>query len=296
MWLITGGSGQLAMAIAAKLREKKVQFISLNRKELDIRDFTKLDLFLDEIKPAVIVNCAAWTDVEGCEGNPDEAYEINSNAVLNLALKSRSLGIKLVQISSDYVFGGEKNTPWKTFDLTSPGTIYGKSKARAEEYLKGMQDLDYIIVRSSWIYSPWGTNFPKKIMRSILHGVRDFNVVVDQVGQPTNAYDLASQIMILVEKEIPMGTFHITNSGSTNWFEFAKLIVSKFQALEINVNPIMSHQLPFPISRPKYSVLDCTDLEEFNIESLTHWDTAFLSEFENINSETVKEANVKKSL
>jgi dTDP-4-dehydrorhamnose reductase len=293
MWLITGGDGQLAKAISKELTERNASFIALDKLKLDITDYANVDLIIDKYRPEVIVNCAAWTDVDGCEDDQSSAYLINSEAVSNLALKCATLGIKLIHISSDYVFSGQKDSPWKTTDPTSPGTIYGKSKARAEKYIEELGNLEYLIVRSSWIYSQWGVNFPKKIIKRILNGNYEFKIVSDQIGQPTNAKDLASVIVDLNEKQISGKVLHASNSGSTNWFEFSKLIANKFKNLDIRIEPISTLQLNNPIARPKYSVLDCLQLSDLGINLLPEWDVSFSNEFENILNQCQKELYAK---
>jgi dTDP-4-dehydrorhamnose reductase len=289
MLLITGGNGQLAKAISKKLLEGKINFQSPGKHKLDITNYSNLDFMVKEIKPEIIVNCAAWTDVDGCEANSSSAFRINSDAVSNLATKCATEGIKLIHISSDYVFSGEKDLPWKTNDPTFPKTIYGESKKRAEKYINQCEDLDFLIVRSSWIYSQWGVNFPKKIVKSILSGKREFKVVSDQIGQPTNANDLAATIVNLMEKKVSKRILHASNFGSTSWYDFAKLISSKFKGIDIEIEPILTSMLNNPIFRPKYSALDCSELEEVGIDLLPIWSESFSMEFENILNQSEKE-------
>lgn len=293
MWLITGGDGQLAKAISLELTERNVNFIALNKQKLDIANYANVDFIIKKYQPTVILNCAAWTDVDACETNQSAAYLVNSEAVLNLALKCSLMRIKLIQISSDYVFGGHKDSPWKTTDLTSPGTIYGKSKDRAEKCIKELGNLEYLIIRSSWIYSQWGVNFPKKIVKRILKGNREFKIVSDQIGQPTNAKDLASVIVHLNEKEITGKVFHASNSGSTSWFEFSKHIAGKFENIDVRIEPILTDQLNNPIARPKYSALNCSELEAVGLNLLPMWDVSFSDEFENILNQSEKELYAK---
>jgi dTDP-4-dehydrorhamnose reductase len=296
MLLITGGDGQLAKAISKKLLGSKIDFQCVGKQELDITNYSNLDLIVKETRPKIIVNCAAWTDVEGCETNSSAAFLINSDAVSNLASKCADEGIKLIHISSDYVFSGEKDLPWKTNDPTFPATIYGESKNRAEKYIIQCKDLDFLIVRTSWIYSQWGVNFPKKIIKSILSGRREFKVVSDQVGQPTNANDIATTIVNLVEKKVSKRIFHASNSGSTNWYEFAKLISSKFEEINIEIEPILTTMLNNPLARPKYSVLDCSELVEVGLNLLPDWSDSFSMEFENIRNQSEKELHAKQPI
>jgi dTDP-4-dehydrorhamnose reductase len=286
-WVITGGSGQLGKAFQENLRKSKIKFYAFDRREVNItrpKDFEKLL----SVNPNVIVNCAAWTDVDGAESNHDGALAINRDGVKNLADLARIRKISLVHISSDYVFSGSKRTPWKIFDERKPVNFYGESKMAGEKVLaESFSDGAYVF-RTAWLYSPWNRNFAKTMVKRALLG-QESQVVEDQIGQPTSAVELALQIQKAIELEMPPGTYHLTNSGSASWFDFAKELYRLTGADTSLVTPVTSSEFPTRAARPEYSVLEESTLIDWGIPKMRGWKTALIDAFPMILAHAKKE-------
>jgi len=253
-WAITGGSGQLGTALREMLSVNRTSFRSFTRDDFDITKVRDIDN-LQKANPSVIINCSAWTDVDGAELHPEEANSINSRGVKNLSNFARSLGIPLIHISTDYVFSGKGDLPWKTSDETNPINSYGRSKLQGERTaLECYPDGTYI-VRTSWLYSPWRKNFAKTMTRRALEGL-ETKVVSDQTGRPTSAIDLAEQIYKLITFKESPGIYHFANSGRASWFDFAQEIY-KLVGADLNLlTPISTDDFPSTTGRPKNSVLE----------------------------------------
>lgn len=256
-WLIIGGTGQLSRALAAELTSRKIYFQAWGSNFLDIRSFNMtLELIL-ALRPSVIINTAAWTDVDGAESNPEEAFAINFKGAFNLAFAAKAVGAVYLQVSTDYVFSGFSKRPWLETDLRNPSSIYGFSKAAGEEAVLNEYPEKSYIFRTAWLYSKWGKNFAKTMVRKALFENGEVEVVNDQFGQPTFAVDLAQQIISSIQIQIPYGIYHATNSGQATWFEFAREIFAScgggtFADRVIGVD---SNHYSRPAKRPIYSVL-----------------------------------------
>ena len=288
-WLITGGSGQLGIAISKELRERGVNFSSWSSIELDITKRALVDLAIARYSPEVIVNCAAWTDVDGAESEEGKAGLVNSLGAENVAIAARNCGAKLVHISTDYVFSGQGNTPWSVNSEKLPSTAYGRTKAEGENrILKHYSENSYVL-RTAWLYSPWGKNFAKTMIHLAVKNNLDVEVVSDQVGQPTSSFDLAKQIVNLVESNSPLGIYHGTNSGSASWFEFAQSLFEMVGADLRRVVPVESSRFPRPAMRPRYSVLDHQEWTKTSISEMQNWKTALEESLPNIFEAVVKE-------
>jgi dTDP-4-dehydrorhamnose reductase len=254
-WLVVGARGQLGTALERVLNERGISYRATNSNELDIRSALVTSKYIDELNPSVIVNAAAWTDVDGAESNPAGAHAVNVDGALNLALAAKAAGAIFVHISTDYVFSGVGSSPWKENDERSPASSYGKSKAGGEVAVLAEYPQRTYIFRTAWLYSPWGKNFAKTMARLALSGDGEVKVVDDQIGQPTSALDLAHQIIGAVLGELPFGVYHATNSGQASWFEFAKEIFSQCGASANRVVATDSSTFIRPAKRPAYSVL-----------------------------------------
>ena len=225
-WLVIGGTGQLGKALSAVLGERGVDFRAWASEDLDIRSSIRTNDLVKALRPSVIVNAAAWTDVDGAEGKRLEAFAVNAYGPKNLASVARELGSVFVHISTDYVFSGYSDSPWQESDTTGPLTVYGESKSLGEEFVKEIYPEKSFIIRTAWLYSEWGKNFAKTMTRLALLGNDEVKVVDDQVGQPTFAMDVAEQVVAAIEAQLPVGTYHATNSGNASWFDFAQEIFS----------------------------------------------------------------------
>ena len=257
IWLVLGGNGQLGEALSAVLGERGMDFRAWGSEDLDIRSALKCADLIGALRPAVIINAAAWTDVDGAESDPHGAHSVNAEGPLNLALASKTVGAVFAHVSTDYVFSGVSDRPWKEVDLRSPVSAYGTTKAAGEVAVLNEYSERSYIFRTAWLYSQWGKNFAKTMTRLALSGDGEVKVVDDQVGQPTSAMDLAHQIVDTIEAKLPFGIYHGTNSGQGSWFDFAQEIFSLCgQGVSIE-RLVRTDSASFvrPAKRPAYSVL-----------------------------------------
>jgi len=222
-WLITGGSGQLSISIAQALEESGTSFVSLSHKELDVSIESSINQILSE-KPSLIVNCAAYTAVDKAELEPNAAFSVNATGAANVALAAKELEVPLIHISTDYVFSGESQLPWRVTAATFPSTQYGASKLAGEKLIQEIHPEGSWILRTAWLYGPYGKNFAKTMIRKAITESGEVRVVDDQIGQPTSTFDLTNRIVEIGKRDIPPGVYHATNSGQTSWFEFTREI------------------------------------------------------------------------
>ena len=270
-WLITGGSGQLGIAVSQELDKLGIAFDALSSKDLDITQSSSVSEAIEKLSPKVIVNCAAWTDVDGAESNESDAFRVNTDGPDNLALAAKLSNSKLIHISTDYVFSGESQAPWQIADQINPQSAYGRTKAKGESRVRTSYPENSFIVRTAWLYSPWGKNFVKTMTKLAFKGDGEVRVVNDQVGQPTSAIDLAHQLVELGLSTSPAGIYHGTNSGQTTWFEFAQEIFKLASADVGRVTPVSSKEYPRPAKRPSYSVLSHDAWASTSAEPLRDW-------------------------
>lgn len=268
--LVIGSNGQLGNEFRELAKEySSFEFLFYDVAEMDIVNKELVDKGIKELQPHYLINCAAYTAVDKAEVDTELAYAINKDAVQNLALACFENNVKFLHISTDYVFDGEGSTPYHEESMTNPSNIYGASKLKGEkEALNGNKDV--IIIRTAWVYSIYGNNFVKTMLR-LMKTKPEINVVADQYGSPTYAHDLADAIMKIISrgKWLP-GIYHFTNEGVITWFDFASEI-KNLSGLSCIIHPINTKQYPTPAKRPKYSVLDKTKIQQtFNIE-LKHW-------------------------
>lgn len=268
--IITGANGQLGHEL---LQISKLfpdfDFVFLTRDELDISNPEKVRALFEKEQPQYMVNCAAYTAVDRAEEEKELAFEINGNAVGLLATTARQYKSLFLHISSDYVFDGKAQQPYKESDPVEPQSVYGASKLKGEQ-LAISNNPDAIIIRSSWIYSSFGKNFVKTMLK-LMSEKKEITVVNDQVGSPTYAADLAELIMhIISSRQWHPGIYHFSNEGAITWFHFASAIRDLIKA-ETIVNPIPTSSYPTPATRPAYSVLDKTKLQETYHITLKPW-------------------------
>lgn len=252
MILVVGANGMLGQDLMSLLGERGR---GVDLPDIDITDMVSVQQVLTALKPKVVINCAAYTDVDGCETNTETAMQVNGEGVAFLALVTREIGAKLVQVSTDYVFDGSKGSPYREDDLQQPLNIYGESKLAGE--LNVDINPDNLLVRTQWLYGLHGKNFVETMLK-LGQEKSELTVVDDQIGSPTWTMDLARGILALVDKDC-RGTYHCANSGHTSWNGFAKAIFDE-AGLPVQVLPMTTEQLNRPARRPLYSTLDCSKL------------------------------------
>lgn len=269
--LITGARGMLGSALCEELSEQ-YEVIGFGREDCDITEKDQLIAKVSQVQPEIIIHTAAYTDVDGCEHNPDKAHRINALGTETVSLACQRCGAFGVFISTDFVFDGEKKSAYIEEDPPNPINIYGKSKLEGERYVQSSLK-DFIIVRSSWLFGKGGRNFVNTILEKAQRESR-LKVVNDQFGSPTYTEDLAQSIGRLISmKDNARGIYHITNSGSCSWCEFA-LAIKEFAKLNTDIVPISSEQYRSPTRRPKMSILDNRYYQEVAGKKPRHWKEA----------------------
>jgi dTDP-4-dehydrorhamnose reductase len=239
--------------------------------DFDIASADACEHVISDAEPDVVINAAAYTDVDGCESNRELCFSVNAEGVKNIAVICKDRGIKVVHFSTDYVFNGKKETPYLEDDLCDPINVYGLSKLAGERYLQQYSE-NYLLIRSSWLYGRNGKNFVRTIVEKA-RTEKTMKVVDDQVGSPTFTWDLARAVQLLVEGQYN-GIFHITNRGHCSWYEFAQKIVKFSSANDVAVHPIKSDALARLANRPSYSVLGCRKFIESTGKTMRYWQVA----------------------
>lgn len=266
--LITGSNGMLGHDLANALEGNEL--ILTTSKTLDITDKDHTIEFICDAEPDIVINSAAYTDVDGCEENHDLAYAVNGEGVRNLAMACREIDCPLVHISTDYVFDGSATEPIAEDGEIGPISVYGKSKLQGEEAIHEILD-KYFIIRTAWLYGLNGKNFPKTMLE-LAESHSEITVVYDEVGTPTYTPDLAYGISELIETD-RYGIYHLTNSGSCSWCEFARYIF-EVAGKDVNVIPVTASEFARPAPRPSYSVLDNKNWVENGFEPLRDYKEA----------------------
>ncbi len=267
--LITGAGGMLGSVLSPHLKKCGHEIHSFTKEDLDVANFALVKDVCSSIKKIdLVIHCAAYTKVDQAETEPALAYLVNGYGTENVALLCNKLGIPMLYVSTDYVFDGEQTRPYTPWDATNPLSVYGKSKLAGEisvqRHLK-----DFYIVRTSWLYGPYGKNFVETILNSAQQG-KPLKVVSDQVGSPTYTISLSSIIADLIQTE-RFGIYHASDEGLTNWFEFACAITKH---LGTEIVPISTREMPRPATRPKYSALDKNTLITTIGRSLPKWENS----------------------
>jgi dTDP-4-dehydrorhamnose reductase len=268
--VVTGKNGQLGseLQLLAPSFDAQYDFLFVDRAVLDLSSNDSIDNFCSAHKPSVIINCAAYTAVDKAETDRDAAFQINAVAVGKLAAYCKAIGALFITVSTDYVFDGNGTSPYLPSDTTDPINYYGASKAEGEK-LAVTNNPESIIIRTSWVYSRFGNNFVKTMIR--LMGERpSLNVVGDQIGAPTYAADLAAAIMHIVGQKAAgnkqKGIYHYSNSGAISWYDFAVAIGEMIHSNCV-VAKIGSEAFPTPAKRPHYSLMDCSSIiQDFGVE------------------------------
>jgi dTDP-4-dehydrorhamnose reductase len=260
-WIIFWGEGQLGRALGFVLSERQIPYRSFSSRDLDIRKrIENIDVF-KQLNTEVIVNAAAWTNVEAAESNYLEAQAVNVDGASHLALIAKQLRAVYFQVSTDYVFSGDGNTPWSESDLRTPRSVYGRTKAAGEDTVSNHYAEGAYIVRTAWLYSEWRKNFAKTMTQLALKvnsntaGEPEIKVVNDQIGQPTSALDVAHQIVEIKNAKLPFGIYHATNAGEATWYEYAQEIFKYCKTSSDHLVAIKTENFTTIVERPKYSVL-----------------------------------------
>lgn len=270
--LVTGANGQLAQCLkdaSESLDKNNYVFLFLNREQFDVSNKDLIESYFFSNKVDFVVNCAAYTAVDKAEEEVEKAFRINADAVGDLARECAEQGADFVHISTDYVFNGLSSIPFTEEDSPQPINVYGKSKLEGER-LAMENHPKAIIIRTSWVYSQYGNNFMKTMLR--LFAERDeLSIVSDQKGTPTNANDIANAILKIIQTENKTpGIYHFTNAGETTWFNFAEAI-KELSNSNVNLKPIPTSAYPTPAKRPQYSVLDITKIQEIYGVEVIDW-------------------------
>ncbi len=274
--LVAGANGQLGQAIRSIAnKHPKMEFVFCSSADLDITSSENCKSIFNKYKPNYCINAAAYTAVDKAESEPEKAQLINVFGAKNLAEACKENNAILLHISTDFVFDGTKKEPYNEFDLPNPTGIYGKTKLEGEKAIQGVFD-NYFIIRTSWVYSEFGNNFMKTMLR--LASERDsLSVVSDQIGTPTNAVDLAECLLTIITQHPTPNTQHLfgiynfSNEGQCSWFDFAKKIF-ELNNIIINLQSIPSTSFPTPAERPKYSVLDKSKIKRFFGVKVRDWE------------------------
>ncbi len=259
-----GATGLLGSELIREWKDEAVT--GLSSRDADLRDASAVSRIVRETRPDWIVLAAAYTDVDGCEGDRDRAFAVNRDGAVHVGRAAKETGARMIFLSSDYVFDGKKTTPYEAGDNRNPQSVYGKSKAEAEARLQELLP-DCCIVRTSWLFGTGGKCFPNTILK-LAASRPEIDVVNDQRGCPTYAADLARGIVQLCRKSAG-GIVHATNAGNCTWFEFAQEIVKKAGSTTA-VRPATTQQMARPAPRPSYSVLSPASLHAFRI-NLSSW-------------------------
>jgi dTDP-4-dehydrorhamnose reductase len=270
-YLVIGSRGMLGTDLVGLLMESGLDTVGLDLDQVDIVDYASVRGVVDKYKPSVLINVAALTDVDGCESRSELAFQVNGEGPANLARAASERDVFLVHVSTDYVFDGDKGTPYLEDDPIHPLGVYAKSKALGEQRVREALPDNHCIVRTQWLFGLHGKNFVETIL-SLAGRQEVIRVVNDQHGSPTYSPDLSRAILTLCHKRA-RGTVHVTNSGETTWYDFAARIVQRSAATAV-VDPMSSAELTRPAPRPAYAVLDNSRFVSISGGPLRRWEEA----------------------
>jgi dTDP-4-dehydrorhamnose reductase len=277
-WLILGAGGMLGRDLVTVLADEGEDVAGLPHQELDITDGPAVRAAVRGRRPDVVVNCAAWTDVDGAEVQETEALRINGGGAGNVAAACAAAGCRLVQVSTDYVFSGDARRPYAEDDATGPRTAYGRSKLAGELAVREALPGASYVVRTAWLYGAHGPNFVRTMIR--LERERPaVDVVDDQRGQPTWTADVARQIIALIQSRGAPGVYHATSSGEATWFGLAREVFRLAGADRGRVRPVTSAAYPRPAPRPDYSVLGGGAWAQAGVKPIGDWRSALQQAF-----------------
>jgi dTDP-4-dehydrorhamnose reductase len=268
--LLLGHKGMLGSDLFLKLN-MGYEVVGLDKEEIDIVSASECEEAIKEIKPDIVINAAAYTNVDGCETAKDECFAVNAEAVKNIADACRDKNIRIIHFSTDYVFDGTAKQPYKEDHQCNPINTYGASKMAGERYLRSLSE-NYILIRTAWLYGVNGKNFVQTILEKV-KTTKKLTVVDDQTGSPTYTKDLATAVDLLITQNAK-GIFHITNRGNCSWYQFAVKILQEAGIHDIDVTPIRSDKLQRPAKRPAYSVLSMQKFIQTTGKTMQPWQLA----------------------
>ncbi len=270
--IVTGANGQLGQELQSLAKEyANYKFVWTDKDEMDITNIDSVKNVFEENRPTLCINCAAYTAVDKAEDDGKElCKKINVDGVKNLAKTCKEYNAKMIHISTDFVFDGKKNTPYAEDDTTNPISVYGETKRESEQVCL-QENKESIIIRTSWLYSEFGANFVKTMLKLTKEKQR-LNIIADQIGTPTYARDLAKAILDIVAKDWSgkKGIYHYSNEGTASWYDFTQTI-KEYSQNDCDIKPIPTEQYPTPAERPKYSVMDKTKIKETFDISIPYW-------------------------
>jgi len=285
--LLLGHKGMLGSDLHLRLFAEH-EIVGMDKEEIDITSFEECKQALQDTAPDIVINAAAYTNVDGCETAKDECFAVNAEAVKNIAEACRNKKIRIIHFSTDYVFDGTARQPYREDDQCNPINVYGESKLAGERYLQSLSD-NYLLIRTSWLYGVKGKNFVQTILtkakaksfiddtmakaKAKADNPSTLSVVDDQIGSPTYTKDLAAALALLIEKNA-QGLFHLTNRGSCSWHQFAVKILQESGFDKIQVEPIKSDQLQRPARRPAYSILSMQKFIQTTGKTTQPWQLA----------------------
>jgi dTDP-4-dehydrorhamnose reductase len=274
--LVIGAKGMLGRDLVSALHfsfrpDQDWEVLGWDIDEIDIQEENTTVTKIESIQPQIVINIAAYTDVDGCESNKEKAFAVNAEGMKHVALGALRCGAKVVYLSTDYVFDGEKKEPYEEEDSPHPLSVYGRSKLKGEQYVQELME-DSLIIRSQWLYGRHGKNFVSSILREAREK-RVVSIVDDQTGSPTYTVDLATAISALIQRRA-RGIFHVANSDSCTWFAFGQAILKLSGMMEVKVIPISTKELGRPAARPLYSVLSTQRLRREISMTLRPWSQA----------------------
>ena len=273
--LVIGAKGMLGRDLVKILRtsvctvpHKDGEVLGWDIDEIDIRDEKNTVEIIGNLRPQIVINIAAYTDVDGCESEEEKAFTTNAEGMKHVAMGALRCHAKVVYLSTDYVFDGKKREPYWENDFPNPLNVYGHSKLKGERYVQTLME-DGLIIRTQWLYGKYGNNFVASVLRQAREK-KVLSIVNDQMGCPTYTIDLSKAIATLIQRDA-CGVFHVANSGSCTWYQLGQAIL-KISGMEgVEIRPISSNELNLPAVRPPYSVLHCQKLERETGMTLRPW-------------------------
>ncbi len=289
--LVTGAKGMLGRVLVGILRLTfpEDEVIGWDIEEMDIQKEDDSVAKIAALRPEVVIHLAAYTDVDGCESNRKMAFGVNAEGTKHVLLAASKCGAKMVYLSTDYVFDGEKGEPYLENDPPHPLNVYGHSKLKGEQYVQERGG-DFIIIRTQWLYGPFGKNFVDSILKQA--GEKEtLSIVDDQTGSPTYTVDLAEAIRDLIRADA-RGVFHAANSEICTWYAFGQAVLNLAGIHQVKVLPMSSKELGRPAARPSYSVLDCQKLEKEIGRAMRPWSDAlkdYLSTYRQLSAGLISE-------
>ena len=279
--LVTGANGQLGQSILEQSKNyKEIECFFVTRNELDITNEELINHYFEDKSFDFVINCAAYTAVDKAEDDQENAYLVNAKATEFIAKITHQKGIPFIHVSTDYVFDGTEAQPRLVTDQTNPIGVYGQTKLDGEN-LALENNPKTIILRTAWVYSRFGNNFVKTMLR-LFNDKDSISVVADQIGSPTNAIDLANAILEIVSKdELVYGIYNYSNEGECSWFEFAQKI-KEFSGSSIEINPVPTSAYPTKAKRPAYSLLDKSKIKEVYQLEIPTWEDSLKEELKHL--------------